>query len=335
MPSMKSEAFPDDMHMDMNQIPMLPPSSLDPNVDHDYVPWTHANSHSVYSSSPSTEFGAAWSYSQDDPSMFSSATTGASWSHGYEPAPTSSTWTPSVNPSSAGGYTGGYPSTAPWRSSDQPLLSPYSGGASSLHRPALMRSASAGNGLGGDSPNFIPSRPSATAPVSPASYQGTGRDSPASAGQPKSRRDPRSTSKASKKSDSKSRGSSTSKQTGSKRKSSSPPAQMHGIPSGGNEEYYQNQLNARFGHTVGVLPLNLDPRVTSEQIKREAWRICKAEALEMSQRRIKLLEHEHGALERETQQLQVNIGIMRDAVMREHIGLEDAVSRAEKLSSSY
>ncbi|KAK0730975.1 hypothetical protein B0H67DRAFT_548815 [Lasiosphaeris hirsuta] len=239
MPGMKSEAFPKDMHMDMNQIPMLPPSSLDPNVDYDYAPWTHANPHTVFTSSPSTEFGTAWSYSQDDPSMFSSASTGA------------------------------------------------------------------------------------------------GRDSPTSSGQPKGKRDSRSAPKASKKSDPKSRGSSTGKPTGSKRKSSSPPAQMHGIPSGGSEEYYQNQLNARFGHTVGVLPLNLDPRVTSEQIKREAWRICKAEALEMSQRRIKLLEHEHGALERETQQLQVNIGIMRDAVMREHMGLEDAVSRAEKLSSSY
>ncbi|KAK0657041.1 hypothetical protein B0T16DRAFT_400779 [Cercophora newfieldiana] len=73
----------------------------------------------------------------------------------------------------------------------------------------------------------------------------------------------------------------------------------------------------------------------SEQIRREAWRICKSEAMEMSQRRMKLLEHEHGALERETQKLQANIGQLRDAITEETKQLEVALAKAERLSASY
>ena len=61
----------------------------------------------------------------------------------------------------------------------------------------------------------------------------------------------------------------------------------------------------------------MDPRVASEQIRREVWGRCKAEALEMSQRRMMLQDHEHGALERETQRLQVNLGLMREAARRD------------------
>ncbi|KAK4249483.1 hypothetical protein C7999DRAFT_39461 [Corynascus novoguineensis] len=68
-------------------------------------------------------------------------------------------------------------------------------------------------------------------------------------------------------------------------------------------------------HTTlgGVLPANVDPRVASEQIRREAWGRCKAEAAEMEQRRMMLLDHERGALEREARRLQVNLGLMREA----------------------
>ncbi|KAL2193721.1 hypothetical protein P885DRAFT_71928 [Corynascus similis CBS 632.67] len=68
-------------------------------------------------------------------------------------------------------------------------------------------------------------------------------------------------------------------------------------------------------HTTlgGVLPANVDPRIASEQIKREAWGRCKAEAAEMEQRRMMLLDHERGALEREARRLQVNLGLMREA----------------------
>lgn len=55
----------------------------------------------------------------------------------------------------------------------------------------------------------------------------------------------------------------------------------------------------------------------------------------MSQRRMKLLEHEHGALERETQKLQANIGQLREAITHETRQLEVALEKAERLSSSY
>ncbi|KAK3300721.1 uncharacterized protein B0H64DRAFT_381615 [Chaetomium fimeti] len=78
----------------------------------------------------------------------------------------------------------------------------------------------------------------------------------------------------------------------------------------------------------GVLPANVDPRVASEQICREARERSRAEALEMSQRRMMLLDHEQGALERETQRLQVNLSLMREAARREKAGLEEEEARA-------
>jgi hypothetical protein len=58
----------------------------------------------------------------------------------------------------------------------------------------------------------------------------------------------------------------------------------------------------------------MDPRVASEQIRREAWQRCRAETTELSQRRLLLLDHVQGAREREAQRLQVNMGLMREAV---------------------
>ncbi|KAK4236320.1 hypothetical protein C8A03DRAFT_35797 [Achaetomium macrosporum] len=63
----------------------------------------------------------------------------------------------------------------------------------------------------------------------------------------------------------------------------------------------------------GVLPANVDPRLAAEQIRRAAWERCRAETHEMSERRRMLLDHEDGALEREMQRLQVNLGRMREA----------------------
>ncbi|AEO70678.1 uncharacterized protein THITE_114649 [Thermothielavioides terrestris NRRL 8126] len=66
----------------------------------------------------------------------------------------------------------------------------------------------------------------------------------------------------------------------------------------------------------GVLPANVDPREAAEQIQREAWQRCRAEARAMSQRRMLLLGRERGALRRESQRLQANLGRMREAVAR-------------------
>ncbi|KAK3309754.1 uncharacterized protein B0T15DRAFT_13548 [Chaetomium strumarium] len=62
----------------------------------------------------------------------------------------------------------------------------------------------------------------------------------------------------------------------------------------------------------GVLPANVDPRVASQEICRAARERSMAESHEMSERRRMLLDHEHGALEREMQRLQVNLGRMRE-----------------------
>lgn len=203
-----------------------------------------------------------------------------------------------------------------------------------MHRPSLTRSISADNGLAygstGLHPDFYSTKLPASAPTSPALEAGDA----ASATTPRSKGS-KSSSKSSKKSDSKSRtNTSSSEKQSSKRKPSVSTSKPPKLNSAAAEQYYQAQLTARFGPKLSAMSAGNSP-VTTDQIRREAWRICKAEALEMSQRRMKLLEHEHGALERETEQLQVNIRIMREAVEREHLGLEDAVSRAERMSSSY
>lgn len=46
-----------------------------------------------------------------------------------------------------------------------------------------------------------------------------------------------------------------------------------------------------------------------------------------------LLDHEQGALERETQRLQVNMGRMREAVAREQAEQDEAAHRAGKWAS--
>lgn len=53
----------------------------------------------------------------------------------------------------------------------------------------------------------------------------------------------------------------------------------------------------------------------------------------MSQRRLLLLDHERGALERETQKLQDNLALMREAAAREHGQLKEAVKKAERLNA--
>ncbi|KAK4167114.1 hypothetical protein QBC43DRAFT_286032 [Cladorrhinum sp. PSN259] len=83
---------------------------------------------------------------------------------------------------------------------------------------------------------------------------------------------------------------------------------------------------------IGIFPPNVDPKKASEKMQREAWEKAKMEALAMSQRRLMLLDHERGALDRETQKLQVNIGLMRESVARQHSELQEAISKAERLN---
>ncbi|KAK4195893.1 hypothetical protein QBC40DRAFT_343123 [Triangularia verruculosa] len=91
--------------------------------------------------------------------------------------------------------------------------------------------------------------------------------------------------------------------------------------------------NAKPPPFLGIFPPDVDPREASAKIQREAWERCKTEVLVMSQRRLLLLDHERGALERETQKLQDNLALMREAAAREHGQLQKAVRKAEKLNA--
>jgi len=267
--------------------------------------------------------------------MFCPSSEATTWS-GYEPA---TTWAPSVNPSSASTYstvthplssTGFSSSNSTWGPSDQASLSAYSEPTTYGERPSLSRSVSADNSTNylGYGTDYSPStaRISSTAPDSPAEYLAS--DTVSTGSQSKIRTNTKTASKKSVKSTSE-------KSSSSKRKAS----KSHAATSTAanittTERDYEAQLLARFGHMMS--PLGKTPNLTpSEQIRREAWRICKSEAAEMSQRRMKLLEHEHGALERETQKLQANIGQLREAITQETRQLEVALQKAERLSSSY
>ncbi|KAK4456988.1 hypothetical protein QBC42DRAFT_301549 [Cladorrhinum samala] len=112
----------------------------------------------------------------------------------------------------------------------------------------------------------------------------------------------------------------TLKARGTKRKSPTPP---------------RGSLKAKATPHIGIFPPNVDPKKASEKMQREAWEKAKTEALAMSQRRLMLLDHERGALDRETQKLQVNIGLMREQVAKQHSELQEAISKAEKLKHQY
>ncbi|KAK3393412.1 hypothetical protein B0H63DRAFT_458154 [Podospora didyma] len=249
-----------------------------------------------------------------------------------------------------------------WSSNDQPLYSPYSEvppfPAQSSHRHHYARSTSAENGLAGagvgasavgldfvlpppkHSSSSEPSSPTATAAAPgyskksslSASTKQQQRQQPKphpiitnnkAAAKPKARRTSTATarsaprSKASPAASTSTASAECTSSTTRKRKSQSPPA---AVPE---------------AVMSTILPANQDPRVASEEIRKEAWRICKAEALEMSQRRMLLIEHEKGLLEQETQKLQVNIEKMREAVAREHLELKEAVKRAARLSGEF
>ncbi|KAK4454542.1 hypothetical protein QBC34DRAFT_391985 [Podospora aff. communis PSN243] len=295
---------------------------------------------SIMTSGPTGEYDNSWAYtstSEQDPSLFCSSSETTNWS-AYDGL--SNAWTPSVNPSSASTYstmtqpmssTGFSSSNSNWGLSDQASLSAYSEPASYDNRPPISRSVSADHSNAGNYSDYrtdyySPStaRVSSTAPASPGEYLGS--DAASTASQSKSRASVQPTPKKSSKA--------TSDKSSSKRKSASKPNTAITPKLSSAERDYEAQLLARFGHMM--TPLGKNSAISpSEQIRREAWRICKSEAQEMSQRRMKLLEHEHGALERETLKLQANIGQLREAITQETRQLELALEKAERLSASY
>lgn len=280
----------------------------------------------------STKDYNSWAYtpiSEDDAALFFSTTENPSWSH-YESSP----WAPTVNPSSASPYsTMTQPPTAfsdsPWGMSDQTPLSAYSEPSTYSECPPLSRSVSADNhpcmmDYNTDySPSMSVARMTSTAPASPGKYLGS--DTASVSSQPKPRPKSKPTSK---KSTAKSEKSSAKR----KRNSKTPVAAAVSNTTT-TEQDYEAQLLARFGPMMA--PLSKKSHLTpSEQIRREAWRICKSEVMDMSQRSMKLLEHDHGALERETQKLQATITQLRDEIEQETRQLEVALTKVEKLSAS-
>lgn len=303
-----------------------------------FASWTSTSYQypSIMTSGPDGDYNSSWGYSstsEDDPSMLCPSSEATTWSS-YEPT---TTWAPSVNPSSASSYstithpvssTGFSSSNNTWGPSDQASLSAYSEPTTYGERPSLSRSVSADNSTNymGYGTDYSPStaRISSTAPASPAEYLAS--DTVSIGSQSKNRNSTKTGPKKSAKS--------TSEKSSSSKRKASKSATSVAANITTTERDSEAQLLARFGHMMS--PLGKTPNLTpSEQIRREAWRICKSEAAEMSQRRMKLLEHEHGALERETQKLQANIGQLREAITHETRQLEVALEKAERLSSSY
>ncbi|KAK3329854.1 hypothetical protein B0H66DRAFT_39561 [Apodospora peruviana] len=303
------------------------PQSLWENVE--YTAWMSSNPHnSALSSSPNGHFNNTWQGDYPALSQGSSLSSSApepTWPNahtlGYGPAPTNNMQSCSRNTSPTGDYFGtsdssvihlsaSYPK-APWDTSDQPLYSPFSEVPPLIEQP---RGLSVNNvGL---NPSYFPGestyfKAEPGSPVSP---------SPISSSSPSA-----TTTTTTATSSSKGKGKSKSKASSDSSKSSAP-ARSRTSSTTSSKRKLPSQMN---------LPLPQEVhRIASEHISREAWRICKAEAVEMAQRRVKLLEHESGALERDTQQLQHNIELMRQVMARSQVGLEDAVRRAERLAAS-
>jgi len=299
---------------------MYPDSSV-------YGSWTTTGYQypSVMTSGPSVDLNNTWSYTSpddDDISMFCSSSTDAtSWSS------QATNWTPSVNPSS----THSYPSMA-LSSTGYSTSGPYQMPLSAYSQPM----APATTNVAGFPPPITrmaypsTSSPSDYEPSDGGSSSSKHHKSSSSNKSAAKRSEPkRKTTKKDVPSNSSSSGSSTRRKSG---KSSAIVTPTH------EQIMYDAQLLAQIGpipsHPLaggaggGVVQGSYFP--TAEQIGREAWRVCKSEALEMSNRR-KLLEHQRTVLEQETENLQFKVGLMREAISKEQRELEEAVTRAERL----
>ncbi|KAK3382750.1 hypothetical protein B0T24DRAFT_602440 [Lasiosphaeria ovina] len=352
---MLANSYSSELDMDAGDAPSLQ-SYFESNPG--YVPWTGAegaDSRVVADNTSNTQYVNPWHGSlpgpdYDDPTMFGADGAEIDWSS-FGPLPSSShqhhhnnnTWG-HPDPSPVDYFTSGLPASpgglytasSVWGSHDQPLYSPHSEAPPLIpaHHAPLVRSVSAENGLSaGSSLDFI-RRPnlkhggSSSEPTSPGNMVLVS-SSPVAAALPSNTTKPKRAHKAKAKSVSASKSDAKSKKAaGSCTSSSSHPQQQRGSSSSSSKRKSQSPPL-----TPGGTPATA--AASAEQIRKEAWRICKAEALEMSQRRIMLIEHERGALERETQKLQVNIGRMREAVSREEASLRDAVLKAESLARSY
>lgn len=279
------------------------------------VPWTSEPDHGF--PNPGGMWpGVATLMPYDSPTMFDSAPNemgwtdnGIFWDHSATASPSLQSYPP-VWPISPEGQ---LPHDA-WSPSNQPLPSPLS----EIPSPILTRAASVENG-------FTPVDSAISSPqvLTGMSHPSSPFDTIAMSSAPNSA--PKVKGRG---------GSKDSKAASSKRPTKpEPKPRPRAHVRRKSESTSANSAADRPTRLGGVLPPGIDPRAASEKIRREAWERCRTEVLEMSQRRLMLLDHERGALERETQKLQANIGLMRETIARQQAGLEDAVRRVEKLGS--
>ncbi|GAB1310722.1 hypothetical protein MFIFM68171_00932 [Madurella fahalii] len=281
----------------------------------EYIPWTNEPEHHALPNPGGMWPGAGPLMPYDSPTLFDNTSNEMGWTDNGALWDPSATASPSLEP-----YPpiwpispGGPPSNDAWSPSNQPLPSPLS----EIPSPILTGTASAENGLA----SFGSAIPSSQRPADmrrPSSSFDAGARLPA----------PDHPSKV------KGRGSGKDSRAASSKKPArpEPKPRPRGHARHKSDSASANPSGDRPGTRLGgVLPHGIDPRAASERIRREAWERCRTEVMEMSQRRLMLLDHERGALERETQRLQANIGLMRETIARQQAGLEDAVTRAERL----
>ncbi|KAK3335829.1 hypothetical protein B0T19DRAFT_471016 [Cercophora scortea] len=322
-----------------------------------FLPWADTTAHphsSAYVSNPGVQFVDTWrggvpSSGHGNAAVLDQGADDTAWlPYGQMPTTTNDYFgMPShITPVGAASV---FPETA-WDANDQPLFSPYSEVPPSILGNTVKRSGSVEDGFGGSldgtSLDAIPLWNDMSGPTSPSAPEPSAKSKGKSKSKPKSKSASTSTKTASK-ADSRSRAGASVISNHSS--SSSTKGQSSTNKRKSNQSSDQAPPPSPAAELVSQIH-----RVASEKIGREAWRICKAEAREMAQRRGQLLEHESGALERETrqlqlnvnmlretasrqklqtQQLQANVGGLRDSVSRQQMDLEDAVRRAELLAS--
>lgn len=200
-------------------------------------------------------------------------------------------------------YSSQDPSQASWDPNDQPMFSPYSevppqigGLGNSTNMPISPMNPPHQHHPYSSAQIPSTASQSASPPTNPTTAQQSSTKSTKSKSSPKA-----STSTTKSKSSSTSSSSSSSKQARDLNNKMHLPQEVH--------------------------------RIASEHISREAWRICKAEAIEMEQRRVQLLQNGSSKLEREMLEQRQHLNMIRQGVMREQGVLEDALRRAENLGS--
>ena len=255
--------------------------------------------------------------SYDTPSIFDEPLSGTVWPD-YGIAPVGGMWdlptlgSPGLDTSSwPASPWGGILSNNTWSPADQPLPSPLSEVASYDFSPSPLAELEDGSSFSQTNPSAAP-RPSAQplTPYSPATTTGNSTPilKPTDANKKSATARPprRLSSSSTKRPPTPSTTPNPSRPRTLKRhRTDPPPSTSHSRTSSTTTVYNSNTTLG------GVLPANVDPRVAAERIRREAWDRCRAEASEMAQRRMLLLDHEQGALERETERLQASLGRMR------------------------